>query len=541
MVPSSGETRAAGAAALPPDPISGRSGAFLVGLGILASRVAGLVRQRVLGHFLGVTSDAADAFSAAFRIPNLLQNLFGEGALSASFIPVYAGQLGRGDREGAARTAGAIGALLGLTMAVAVLVGVLGAPVFVDVIAAGFTGPKRDLTVRLVRILFPGAGLLAFSAWCLGILNSHRRFLLSYAAPVAWNVAIIAALLYGGGRAGAGDLAVYAAWGSVVGSLLQVLVQLPTLRAVAGNLRFRIGATAEVRTVIRNFSPALVGRGVAQLSAYVDVLLATLLPTGAVAGLLAAQVLYNLPVSLFGMSVAASELPAMSSMSGPGDEVARYLRGRLDRGLRHIAYYVVPSAAAFAGLGHVLVGLLFQSGAFSRADTYFVWAILAGSSIGLLAQTMSRLYTSALYALGDPRSPVRYALTRIALGAAVGAVLAFAGPPLLGIDRRWGAAGLTAASGLAGWVEFLLYRRALARRIGATGLLPGAIGLLWLSAVLAVGVAWGALLALPDVHPIVEGVLALAAFGVTYLLLTTAFGVPESDGLWRRLGLRRGP
>jgi putative peptidoglycan lipid II flippase len=147
---------------------------FLVAAGILLSRIAGLIRDRVFAHYFG-NSDAADAFKAAFRIPNALSNLFGEGVLSASFIPVYAGLLARDEEEEARRTAGAVAALLALSTSILVLIGVLATPYLIDAIAPGFSGDKRELTIRLVRILFPGAGLLVLSAWCLGILNSHRR------------------------------------------------------------------------------------------------------------------------------------------------------------------------------------------------------------------------------------------------------------------------------------------------------------------------------------------------------------------------------
>src|SRR4051812_9420358 len=143
----------------------------MVAAGILLSRIVGLVRNRVFARYFG-TSDAADAFNAAFRIPNFLQNLFGEGVLSASFIPVYAKLRSQGDDEGAERVAGAIAAILALTTAVIVLVGVLLAPEVVPLIAQGFKGEKRELTILLVRVFFPGAGLLVMSAWCLGILNS---------------------------------------------------------------------------------------------------------------------------------------------------------------------------------------------------------------------------------------------------------------------------------------------------------------------------------------------------------------------------------
>ena len=166
----------------------------------------GLVRQRVFSHYFGL-GDAADVFSAAFRIPNFLQNLFGEGVLSASFIPVYANLLARDDEEEAGRVAGAILSILALTTSVLVLIGVLATPYLIDAIAPGFHGAKRELAIRVVRILFPGAGLLVLSAWCLGILNSHRRFFLSYTAPVVWNVAMIATLLIYGRRMGQFPLA----------------------------------------------------------------------------------------------------------------------------------------------------------------------------------------------------------------------------------------------------------------------------------------------------------------------------------------------
>src|SRR5882672_2610347 len=190
---------------------TGRS-AFLVGAGILISRIVGLARQRIFAHYFG-TSAAGDAFSAAFRIPNFLQNVFGEGALSASFIPVYSKLLAQGDEEEASHVASAVLALLALTTSIIVLVGVLFTPYFIDVIAWGFEGETRELTIRLARILFPGAGLLVMSAWCLGVLNSHHRFFLSYTAPVAWNIAIITSLLMYGGRVGEFPLAEVTAWG----------------------------------------------------------------------------------------------------------------------------------------------------------------------------------------------------------------------------------------------------------------------------------------------------------------------------------------
>src|SRR5207244_5463176 len=131
---------------------------------------------------------------------------------SASFIPVYASLIARGEAREADRVAGAVGALLALVVSALVLLGVVATPIFTAIVAPGFTGAKRDLTIAIVRVLFPGAGLLVLSAWCLGVLNSHQRFLLSYLAPVMWNVAMIATLVAFGGREPLPDLAITLAW-----------------------------------------------------------------------------------------------------------------------------------------------------------------------------------------------------------------------------------------------------------------------------------------------------------------------------------------
>jgi len=510
----------------------------MVAAGILLSRVVGLIRSRVLAHFLA-TSDAADAFAAAFRIPNFLQNLFGEGALSASFIPVYASLLARDDREEAGRVAGAIGTVLALSMSALVLVGVLTTPLLINAIAPGFAGEKRELAIRLVRILFPGAGLLVLSAWCLGVLNSHRKFFLSYAAPVIWNVAIIGALIMAGGHMGQYPLAVVAAWASVAGSALQCAIQLPTVLAVARGLRPSLDLASEnVRTVIRNFAPTFLSRGVVQISAYVDALLASLLPTGAVAALAYAQTLYTLPVSLFGMSVSAAELPAMASATGDPAQIADQLRARLQGGLRQIAFYIVPSAVAFAALGQVLAAALFQSGQFTRGDSFYVWGILAGSAVGLLAGTMGRLYSSGFYALRDTRTPLRFAVIRVVLTTALGYGAAIPLPGLLGVPARWGVAGLTASAGMAGWVEFFLLRRALNARIGATGLDRRVTVRLWSAALVAAALG-GAVAWFLDTplrrHPVLLAVVVLGVYGPVYFSVASALGVEEASALWRRL------
>jgi putative peptidoglycan lipid II flippase len=536
--------------------------AMLVAAGILLSRLSGLVRQKIFAHYLG-NSDAAGVFSAAYRIPNFLQNLFGEGVLSASFIPVYARLLAEGDEKTAGRVAGIIASLLALVVSILVLLGVLLTPWLLIAIAPGFKGEVRELTITVVRILFPGIGLLVLSSWCLGILNSHHKFFLSYVAPVLMNIVMIATLVFFGSRVGDRSLAVMAAWGTVVGALAQFGIQVPFVFRYAKHIRFAIDTTLEpVRQVVKNFMPVVFGRGVVQMSAYLDNLLATLLGTAAAAALSYAQLISLLPISLFGMSVAAAELPQMSSETGTTDEIHASLRKRMARGLRQIAFFVVPTVVAFIAIGNVIVAALYQGGRFGPDDTLYVWYILIGSTVGLLAVTLGRLYSSAFYALRDTRTPLRYAMIRVGLTGGLGYLFALPLRPLLidamraahvplpmiqGSTVPLGAIALTATAGVAGWLEFILLRRTLGRRIGPVNLERSYLLKLWASAIVA-GVAGAAFnlyvmgrlgAHLPGILPhIRDGAIICGLFGVVYFAAATILGVPEAKATLGRLRKR---
>lgn len=502
-----------------------QSSALAVASGIFLSRIVGLVRDRIFAHYFG-NSDAADAFRAAFRIPNFLQNLFGEGVLSASFIPVYARLRAEGRHEEASQLAETIFAILLVISSLLVLIGVLSASWLVDLVAPGFHGEKRVLVAHLVRLLFPGAALLVLSAWCLGVLNSHKRFLLSYAAPVVWNFAIIAAFLIDRGHRGEAHLAVAVAIGSVLGSGLQLAIQTPAVLALLRPLTFRLRwQDLHTRAVLTNFGPVFLSRGVVQVSAYLDSLLASFLPTGAVAALSYAQTLNSLPVSLFGMAVSAAELPAMSGALGNPEEVAATLRARLVHGFANISYFVVPSAAAFIALGDVIVATIYRSGHFGGKDVIFVWSVLAGSGAGLLASTAGRLYSSAFYALRDTRTPLYYALVRVLLTLVLGYGFALPLPRLLHLSASWGVAGLTLSAGMAGWVEFALLRRGLVRRIGEMPSQGGRLARLWFASAIAAAVGFLVKLGLPGNRPVVTGLLVMLIFGGLYVLMSRLLGI----------------
>lgn len=533
------EVRAAGKAP--------RRGALDVAAGIFASRIVGLVRERIFAHYFG-NSAAADAFKAAQKIPNFLQNLFGEGVLSASFIPVYARLLSEKCEVEADRVAGVIATLLAIVTSILALIGVFATPFLIDLIAPGFEGEKRLLTIQLVQILFPGIALLVMSAWCLGILNSHRRFFLSYAAPVVWNLAIIGTLVLFGGRQNQDDLAVTTAWGLVIGCLLQFVIQLPTVFKLLTQFKPSVDLrSTHVRGILGNFSSAVVARGVVQISAYVDNILASLLPTGAVAILGYAQTLYLLPISLFGMSVSAASLAEMSRSRGEtagasAAESNEALRTQLERGLRQIALFIVPSMAAYMALGDVVVAALYKTGKFSQNDVASVWAALAGCSLGLLASTLGRLYASTFYALEDTRSPLWFAIIRVSLNTSLGYVAAVELPARIGLDASWGIVFLTVSSSAAGWVELLLLRRKLNARIGRAALPWSFSWKVGVASVLAAAVGVGVKTLLYSssyrLPAYLEVVPTFGCFGAVYFGAARLFGVAEAASVMDRITRR---
>ena len=399
------------------------------------------------------------------------------------------------------------------------------------------------MTVRLVQILFPGIALLVMSAWCLGVLNSHRRFFLSYVSPVVWNAALIGAALAAGrrfaGHAGAdADIAAWIAWGAVVGSAAQLLVQLPAVTRLLRSLRPSLAVRDPgVQATLGAFVPVLLGRGSVQLSSYIDQVLASYLGEGILAAISSAQILYLLPVSLFGMAVSAAELPEMSSATG-GEEVrAEHLQSRLRGALRRVVFLVVPSAVAFVAIGRSIVALLFQTGRFDAGDTRTVWIILAGSALGLSAGTQGRLLGSAFYALGDPTRPLRAALVRVAITGVLGWAFALPLRDAFDYSATWGAFGLTASAGFAAWIEFLLLRRWLARRIGPVPI-PVRLGLGALGAAIVaggLGYAGGQLASTAGAPTWLSALVAIGVFGAVYLAVMIIAKVPEVHAVTRFL------
>jgi putative peptidoglycan lipid II flippase len=558
-------------AAPPEQPPADRTTRYslLVAAGIMLSRFAGLIREMLIGRYLG-TSAAADAFKAALRIPNTLQNLLGEGVLSASFIPVYARMRADGDEEGAGRLAGGICALLLALSGVLTFVGIIFTEQVTALLVTGFTGDERyDLTVKLVRIMFPAMGLMPISAWCLGVLNSHRKFFLSYVAPVVWNAGQIFTLVVVA-TIGASEveLAEALAWGVLIGSVGQVAIQLPAVFKALGAIRLSLNTRiAGVRTVLSRFGPVVMGRGVVQILGYVDLWLASFLAVGAVSSLTYAQVLYLLPISVFGMSVAAAELPDLSEVDVHDPDTRRTFRRRMEGGMARIFFYVAPTTTLFIVVGDVIVRVLFQRGAIGPDDTIAIWYVIAAFSLGLPATTASRLLQNALYALGDARTPARLAAVRVSMAAVVGLALMFPLDRLTvqgGQIHGWGdifalgplpealrtdtggiphlgIVGLALGAALSSWLEYRLLSTAVAWRIGRSRLGGRWMNPIAAACIAAAVVAFFGEMTFGDLYSPLAAPLILGPAGAAYLLVAYALKVPEAQAMFGRIrALRRG-
>ncbi|HET6340926.1 MAG TPA: murein biosynthesis integral membrane protein MurJ [Gemmatimonadota bacterium] len=429
-------------------------------LGIGASRIFGLVREQVVAFYFGRAA-AYSAFVAAYKVPNLVRVLLGEGNLSASLIPVLARGMRSGDPDEARRVARSVLGLLLVVVGVVTLTGMALARPLSWLVAPGFDPGLRLLVERLIVVLFPTVAFLVVGAWCMGVLHAHGRFFWPNVAPVFWSVASAGALIAFVGRTGMEPVYVLA-WGVVAGSVLQALVELAATRATLGTLTPAAGwKDPAVRRVVALFLPMMLGTGVAQISSLVDVQIATFLGDASVATLAYAQRIYTLPLSLFGVAVAQVALPALAhEAAAPGDGEGpppEALRDELSRSWQRMAFLILPSTVGLVAFGRPAVSLLFERGRFQAADTSAVTWVLAAYAAGLLAYGSARLLATAFYAFHDTRTPVRIGV--VSLGVNV----------VLGVTLAWilGTPGIALATALAAALSAVLLARALRRRLGS--------------------------------------------------------------------------
>ncbi len=523
------------------------TGATAAAAGIALSRMAGLFRAALVTNVLGV-GRVGDAFAAALRIPNVIQNLLGEGALTAAFVPAYSSSVDEDD-EAAGELAGAVASFLLILTAALVAIGVLAARPITRVIAWGFEGQRFELTVTLVRIITIGTGILVLTSWCLGVLNSHRRFFLSYVAPVIWNAVQIGVLItvVAAGWADV-DVAEALAWGLVGGAVAQLAVQLPAVLRANPAIRLRAPWRNDAaRVVIRRFGPAVLGRGAMQISAFVDLALASFLAVGAASAMAAAQTLYILPLSIIGISVMAAELPEISRLQD-STEIARRVERRLLTG----TYLVTGVVALYLAAATPIADSVFNLGGFrdviAHDDVMLIGLTLATYSLGLPALVASRLLQNVCFGVGDTSTPARIALIRITISFAIGVLLMFPLDKVLIVDgaltgfgggdqffdrlpsgvrtdellpARLGALALAFGAAIGAWVELALLRGVVLARWGRARLLTAQRTRHAVIPIASLAAGWAVARATEIAEPLLDLVVIGAVVGVTHL----AFGL----------------
>lgn len=506
----------------------------------MASRILGLVREQVLAHAFGA-SHQMDAFNVAFRLPNLVRDLFAEGAMTAAFVPTFSRVLARDGREAAwALGRRAITALLLVTTLIAVL-GIVFAEPMTRAFAADFARVpgKFELTVQLTRLMFPFLPLVAAAVAAMGMLNALGRFFVPALAPAMFNVASIASiLLLVPLMPGLGLPAVWAlAFAVLAGGLGQVLLQWPQLRREG--FRYRIDFSPRdkgLREILLLMGPGTLGVAATQFNVYVGTVLATSQQPGAVSWLNYAFRILYLPIGLFGVSIASASLPLLSQHAARDDMPA--VRQTLSHALRLVFALTVPATFGLVALGGPIVRVIFERGRFLPSDTESVALALMGYAPGLVGYSAVKVLSPTFYALRDSRTPVMVSVTAVLTNAVLSILLA----------RVLGFPGLSLGTALASLVNAALLLVLLRRRLGPIGIWQLASTLLRITvASIVMGVAarglhdWLASQVLVGDAFVAQVVRVGASIGVALVVLaamTRLLGVTEFDEAFGKL-LRR--
>ena len=427
----------------------------------LVSRILGFLRDLVIARAFGA-GIASDAFFVAFRLPNLLRRLVAEGALSSAFIPVFTEYVTSRSRADTLRMLRAVAGVMLLLLGSVTLLGVLGAPGIVRVMAPGFFADPTagELTVRLTRLMFPYLFLVGLAALVMGVLNAHRHFLLPALSPVALNVGIIIGALVLAPRLP--EPAMGLALGVLLGGAGQLLVQVPWLgrRGLLATPQFAFRHPA-VRRVLTLMAPVVVGQSATHIGTVINTIIASFLVKGSVSYLYYADRLIEFPLGVFAVAIATAVLPTLSEQATRRDEHA--LRETLSFSLRLAAFVSLPAAVGLFALSEPIVRVLYERGRFGPAETTGTAAAVAMYALGIVGSTTAKISAQAFFALGDTRTPVKVSVGVMALNCAMAAALA--GP--------LGHVGLALAIAASATINALALTLLLRRRLPG-GPIPGA-------------------------------------------------------------------
>ena len=391
----------------------------------MTSRVLGVVREQVLAAFFGA-GNAMDAYNVAFRIPNLVRDLFAEGAMSAAFVPTFTKKLAADGKESAWRLGNhVINALIVIT-GVLVVLGIIFAEPLVEAFAGEYreVPGKLELTVLLTRIMLPFLTFVAVAAAVMGMLNSLHRFFIPALSPAMFNVATIVCaftLVPLLPRVGLPAIAAIAI-GTLVGGVAQLALQWPLLRREGYSYRPTLAWNDEgLRRVLVLMGPGTIGVAATQVNVFVNTVLATSEGTGAVSWLNFAFRLMYLPIGLFGVSIATATLPAVSRHAAGGDKAA--VRTTIADSMSLMLMLNVPATFGLLVLATPVVRLIFERGAFTAADTAATAVALQLYALGLLGYSVVRIVSPAFYALGEARTAVKVSVAAVLFNAVLNVLL----------------------------------------------------------------------------------------------------------------------
>ena len=375
---------------------------------VFISRIFGLVRDIVMTSFFGTTY-VADAFQAAFQIPNLLRKLFGEGTLSAAFVPIYS-EIGiKKGKKNQLNFALNVLSILSLFLLILCLLGVILAPVIVKILVPGFDEQTYDLTLKLTRILFPYLFLIGLSSTLISILNSHGFFFIPGLSSAFLNIAMIGSLgifVLINKDASADSQIVFWAIGVILGGILQTIINFPLLKKIGYKIKIVFNLKGEaIISVWHRFLPGVVGLAIRQVNLAVDLILASLLATGSFAALTYGNRLMQLPLGIFGVATGVAVLPLFSRFVA--EKKWDELQGSLKFSINTLSFIMLPITAIIAGLGKDFIRILFMRGAFTSHSLDMTYKALLFYSVGLIFFSLNRLIIPIFYANKDTKTPVK--------------------------------------------------------------------------------------------------------------------------------------
>jgi putative peptidoglycan lipid II flippase len=438
-----------------------------VSLAILGSRVLGLIREQVLAALFGAHQEF-DAFVTAFRIPNLLRDLFAEGALSAAFVTTFSHKLSAEGDKAAWRLANLVLNALIVVLGLIIVAGVFLSPWLVRMIAPGFAGTpgKTELTIQLTRIMFPFLLLVAMAALAMGMLNAKHRFGVPASASMMFNIGSIVgglafAFLLAPGflhdPSLAGRAVIGMSIGTLIGGAMQWLVQVPSLRGIGYHYEAALDwHDPGFRQVVRLLGPSVIGTAAVQVNIFVDQWFASYFGNGAVAWLNCAFRLMQFPIGLFGVAIGVATLPTVSAHAGRGDMVE--FRKVLGRSIRLAFFLCVPAACGLSVLAIPIISTIYQHGKFDEFATLQTVTCVRAFSVGLVAYAAIKIIAPTFYALGDSRTPMYVAIAAIAVNAGTDYLFA--------IVCHMKTAGLALSTSTVALFNFFLLLALMRRKIG---------------------------------------------------------------------------